>query len=133
MDSDPRCRTQNFSRFPASPWSQTPLILLLLGAACASASTSTALRAADYDQSCVTNADCVVVAEGDVCACGCAPTAAINASDEPRYEADVKNRRSRCQGTCPGNGVCNAIRAACTAGKCVGIDCGGSCADAGRD
>lgn len=60
-------------------------------AALFAAGCSSTISAADYDQSCVVDADCAVVTEGDKCnldRCNCG-NAAINASARADYEADV--------------------------------------------
>jgi hypothetical protein len=72
------------------------------------------IRAADYDQSCSTDTDCVLVSEGDACAAPCScGNAAINVKDRARFVADfvAKNPASvDCQ--------CRAGAAVCENGKC---------------
>jgi hypothetical protein len=88
-----------------------------------------------YDQSCKTNADCVLVMTGEwsvtdaCCGRGCAG-AAINASAQASYSAALQHAISQCaaQGGC---GIeCVAVEPYCKAGQCA-ICQGGSCADAG--
>jgi hypothetical protein len=88
-------------------------------AACSS-SSSTTIQASDYDQSCATSADCVPIAVGDLCECSCAASA-INRKDEARYEADVRDRLSRCTSH-PYCGACDDVRATCVAGRCAIVD-----------
>lgn len=49
------------------------------------------IRASDYEQACSVDSDCVAISEGnacEACALGCT-NAAINMSDESKYEDDV--------------------------------------------
>lgn len=76
------------------------------------------ISAADYDQSCMINADCVQVQEGSLCAaCGCS-NAAINGKDKTKFDAYAAGR------TCetPSDVVCGACQetqAICEASKCA--------------
>jgi hypothetical protein len=62
------------------------------------------IHASNYDQTCLTNSDCVLVVEGYACgSCSaCAPLAAINSSAVSRYEADV----AKIVGPTTGGGGC---------------------------
>ncbi len=53
----------------------------------ASAGCETEILAADYDQTCKADADCVTVAVGDICKCSC-QGAAINVKEKERYDED---------------------------------------------
>jgi hypothetical protein len=89
------------------------------------------ILASDYDQSCMTDSDCIWVAEGNFCYpgvtnCG---TATISKSANAQYQADVaKTRAASCYapGSCGGNfGPC------CVNGMCqVGIHCSNLASDA---
>ena len=76
------------------------------------------IQAANYDQSCMTDTDCVAVADGDFCSPGAGncPNAAISKSAHAQYQADTaKTRAASCYA--PGNcgtepGPC------CVAGRC---------------
>jgi hypothetical protein len=75
------------------------------------------ISAADYDQSCKVDADCVVVPQGDFCqsACTNCPNAAISAHAEMLYRSDLAGRIP-APSLCP----CPAPRApACVQNKCV--------------
>ena len=80
--------------------------------------TAQLIQAANYDQSCMTDTDCVAVAEGDFCSPGAGncPNAAISKSAYAQYQADTaKTRAASCYA--PGNcgtepGPC------CVAGRC---------------
>lgn len=76
-----------------------------------------------YDRTCVQDADCVAVAEGDVCypCIAACPSAAINARERPRYDADVaralvhEGGSASCgcytpQTPCCSNGLCSLGR-----------------------
>jgi hypothetical protein len=75
-----------------------------------------AIHAADYDQSCADDSDCVVETEGDFCQAD-VPTAcntAINVNAEKQYEADFVSRFSKPSGfACPPR-----VFAYCGAGMC---------------
>src|SRR6476620_2613736 len=62
------------------------------------------IKASAYNRRCSTDQDCVPVFEGTIGCCGpSCPNTAINASDQPRYTADVNARRPICnpQPPCP--------------------------------
>lgn len=89
------------------------------------------IQASSYDQTCKTDADCVLVAEGNFCypgATNCG-TATISKSANGQYQADVaKTRAASCYA--PGN--CGAEFApCCVSGMCqVGSQCGNLTGDA---
>jgi len=97
------------------------------------------MRAADYDTSCTTAADCAPVSEDGVCACqgaGCS-NAAVNKKDLAKYAADYAARRKLCtaeQDSCA-LGACDTVRATCIAGRCGVCSTSSGCAaaDAGAD
>jgi hypothetical protein len=74
------------------------------------------IQASNYDQSCRTASDCILVAEGNFCQSAGCPNAAINISAYARYQADVaKTNAAICggitsclglAGVCCQNGVC---------------------------
>jgi len=68
------------------------------------------IQASDYDQSCKSASDCVLVAEGNFCQPAGCPSAAINAGAYGQYQADVaKTNAAICGGvtSCLGiAGVC---------------------------
>ena len=83
------------------------------------------IAAKDFDQSCTTKDDCVLVTEGDVCAiCSC-PNAAIAKKDADAYNAKRSELSQAC-GPRPaiGCGVdCIQTSVSCSsAGKCVVVD-----------
>ena len=81
-------------------------LLVLLGA-CARV-----IHAEDYDRSCVTADDCVVIHVGDVCACDCT-SAAINEADLQQYLDDRGD--PKCGSLC---GACPAVTTTCDANVC---------------
>jgi hypothetical protein len=92
------------------------------------------IRASNYDQTCQTNSDCVLVVEGQVCApCAvCAPLSAINRSALSQYEADVANIVAPVTGGGGCAPCCGPIIVACCqSGRCrAGTSCS---ADAGAE
>jgi hypothetical protein len=99
-------------------------VLLALLAAC---SGSEILSVSNYDTSCKQDSDCVAVFVGQYGCCRC-PNAAIDASDEAQYQADVAAAASQygvCDVACP---ACpDAVVAACVAGKCGVTEPSGTC------
>src|SRR5215472_8320315 len=99
-------------------------LALLSAAACSSSSSSSPssgpppIRATDYNQSCQTVADCVLINQGDVCGCPGCGNAAINASDQSRYESDYNSRKQLCgpPQACPAS--CMLVYPTCVGGKC---------------
>jgi hypothetical protein len=92
-----------------------------------------------YDQSCQSAADCIVVSGGDVCApCvggpfdSCDGTAAINKTDQARFQTDYANLKAQCPSMPPQNcpAICEVTNAACTAGTCT-VCHSQHCGDAG--
>ena len=82
------------------------------------------IEASNYDQSCTSDSDCAIVAEGDFCVPGAntCPMATINKSSLARYKADVAKTQAAVCGalaSCPsGSGPC------CHDGMCqIGIGC----------
>jgi hypothetical protein len=98
--------------------------------------TGADIEATNYDQSCQTDSDCVVVGEGESCSpCSLAygPYGAIRHSDLARYAADVAktpggNQPVSCTPSCtPSPSAC------CLAGQCqVGSQCS-TTTDAGAE
>jgi len=86
--------------------------VLSLGLGCGA---TTSLDASHYDQSCQVAADCTAVFVGDQCKCSC-DSAAINVRDQARYDADRAAITCLSKNVC---GPCQAVTAACSAGKCV--------------
>jgi hypothetical protein len=87
------------------------------------------LTLTDYDQSCSADADCIVVAEGDVCCCG-GTSVAINQKELGRYRTDRDNTlKQGCASGCT-EACSSAPPAACQFGTCVVCPYGG-CPDAG--
>jgi hypothetical protein len=75
------------------------------------------IHASDYDQSCSTASDCVVVAEGDSCNglfCVDCGNAAINVSAQAQYDENLKNLGGQT-GICP---CPEGVGATCDAGVC---------------
>jgi hypothetical protein len=99
-----------------------PLLLLL---ACSSASSTsgggpTTIKASDYNQTCQSNADCVLVNDGDLCGCLACGSAAINHSAQAQFQADADQRKKSCSGpptACPAIACAYAV-AVCNAGIC---------------
>lgn len=101
------------------------LVLAFAAFACSSPAPTTTIdptiTGSKYDQSCVRDSDCVVVAVGDVCpCCGSGEWAAINVAAVAQYQADAGELRKGC----PARPVCNASctsgpQAACVAKACV--------------
>lgn len=65
----------------------------------------------EYEQGCASDADCVVVRDGDIC-CGC-PNAAINRSDHERYQGDLGECSAQCDIGCNAD-----LEAFCDDGTC---------------
>src|SRR3954463_15332282 len=65
------------------------------------------LNAADYNQTCAVDADCVGVSTQNLCAAcrGCGANAAINKKDKNRFDSDVDAVQTQClpspPTTCP--------------------------------
>ena len=84
------------------------------------------ISATDFSQSCTTgnDAECTLVAEGDVCTpCSC-PSAAIATSALEAYSAEVRSRRATCTSPVdsPACAACVATTSAkCVAGKCAAV------------
>jgi hypothetical protein len=76
--------------------------------ACGGTTTPTA---ADFDQSCSTDGDCVLVIDGDIC-CGCA-NAAINQRDLQAYQESLGSCDDRCEISCL------AVEAYCSGDSCA--------------
>jgi hypothetical protein len=92
------------------------------------------ILASNYDQSCMTDSDCVWVAEGNFCYpgvtnCG---TATISKTANAQYQADVAKTRSA---SCYAPGSCGAnFGPCCVNGMCqVGSACGTSVTSAAAD
>src|SRR5688572_21114203 len=97
---------------------------LLLVALASYACSATTITANDYDRTCLSSADCVVVAEGEMCAqCSPCPNASINRRDADRYGADQERSRSRCmsrqQVPCAGCPI--PPEAICNDGTCTAV------------
>lgn len=100
--------------------------------------SSRPIKASNYDQSCKTDMDCVVINEGNACSlisnCG---AAAINRNDYAKYQSDIANRPcigpSSCgrtgAGPCCRNGQCQWSIALCHALPAC-VDAGGTCVGA---
>jgi hypothetical protein len=61
------------------------------------------IRAADYDQTCTTDSDCVGVVEGNLCApnlCSNCTNAAVSGKAQAQYEADFSSKL-RSPSICP--------------------------------
>jgi hypothetical protein len=89
--------------------------------------------ASSFDQSCSKASDCVPVYSGAVVCCGGAcDGAAINKSDEAKYEAAVMAARAQldCTGVPCSDIACAIPTATCESGKCVVLPFG---SDAGSD
>jgi hypothetical protein len=87
------------------------LLFLLLGCATLDGcKDSCSLQAANYDQACQTDSDCVAVFLGSFCAaqsCAC-ENAAINASSYQQYASDFeKDNAPRCPCPSPPPVACN--------------------------
>ncbi len=115
---------------PRTPYILLPLAAIALGAACSSSNGGGGgvLSASNYNQSCAQNSDCVPIFAGTPSCCDC-PNAAINKSDEAKYQADFQAASSQ-------HGVCNVACIACPAQAAVCV--GGMCtlatlADAGNE
>ncbi|MGO9836136.1 MAG: hypothetical protein ACLP1X_18190 [Polyangiaceae bacterium] len=103
----------------------------------AGACTSRMIVASSFDQSCVSDFDCVGVAEGNACeACGLeCPLAAISKRALPTYQAAVANSPAtasmQCDTNCPEYGSPCCANGKCT-DQCSDIVLGLSdCAEAG--
>ncbi len=81
----------------------------------ASCSNCGSIQASDYDQSCSTASNCVVVSEGDSCRglfCNCG-NAAINVSAQAEYNANLQSIGGTALCPCP-----EGATATCDAGVC---------------
>jgi hypothetical protein len=64
---------------------------------CPNGTTCGSIRAADYDQTCTTDSDCVGVVEGNLCLpnmCSDCTNAAVSTKAQAQYEADFANKDS---------------------------------------
>jgi hypothetical protein len=91
--------------------------------ACTDASVKI-IQASDYDQSCMVNTDCRLIAEGNACvpcAFNCPFSAAINAGALTKYHSDIANTPAAA-GEFNGQTCASACGAAfgpcCVGGKC---------------
>ena len=111
------------------------VVVFVIACAAACSSSPKTIVATDYDQTCATAADCVLIDEGSSCCSACG-NAAINKKDLARYQSDAAQRRSACAGVgCPAI-ACAFSAAVCTAGKCASCrsaSCAGDAGDAGAD
>jgi hypothetical protein len=74
------------------------------------------IKASDYDQTCVIDADCTAVTEGDMCTgCTNCPNASISVRAEAQYEGDLKEKVS-AQRICA---CATGPAARCKAGVCT--------------
>ncbi len=92
---------------------------------CTSDATScTYVYATSYDQSCMTDSDCVAVVDGT----GCCPNSSVNVAVQAQYTADFKKAFAACGGAaqCGQLGGCANIGPCCVGGTCQ--IAGGSCA-----
>ena len=90
------------------------------------------IRASDYNQKCSVGSDCIAIEEGDVCGCGGCGNAAINVSDQGRFNADETSRRAQCAPSaqpCPDG--CQLTQAYCSGGTCAVCHQPGCALDAG--
>ncbi|MBX3187485.1 MAG: hypothetical protein KF819_10745 [Labilithrix sp.] len=83
---------------------------------------SSTLRAEDYDQSCVGDADCVTVFVGDVCDCACDAVGAVSQAGFARYGEDRGS--ISCSNQC--KPCANRHVPACVSGKCEAQRCADS-------
>ena len=58
--------------------------LIFWAAAC-----STSIGASDYDRSCESDTDCVLVTDGDLCTPTCCFNSAISAAEQTRFQSDA--------------------------------------------
>jgi hypothetical protein len=101
-------------------------LLLLLLVVVSTACGSTVIEAKDYNQTCSTNADCVLVSEGDQCSpCGggC-QSAAVNVADASKYTRDAAALKNACPPRFGPQPLCAAAaclqpEAFCNAGTCA--------------
>ncbi len=117
------------------------LVALFFGTVAACASTSPGgttsppqpIHASDYNQKCASATDCVAINEGDPCGCPSCGNAAVNKSDQAKFNADFDARRKQCTGPavfCPAS--CIYSETSCVAGACgVCHSSGCGVADAG--
>ena len=84
------------------------LVVLSLGISHCNSSSPCSIRAADYDQSCSQDSDCVAVFNGDYCTeCPCENTA-INIDAQPQYNSDfLKGKYLACPCPAPPAVACN--------------------------
>jgi hypothetical protein len=82
------------------------------------ACASTTIRAADYDQSCASDRDCVVVFEGDLCSM-CCNDGAINIREEQRYRRDRERAKKACGEQIIQCAPCGPAPVTCQRGRCA--------------
>jgi hypothetical protein len=88
---------------------------LFAGEGCGGGKSCGTIRAADYDQSCAVDTDCVLESEGDNCSAQCScGNVAINVKDQVRYAADLAAATNPAPVECQ----CRAGAGACENGKC---------------
>ena len=83
------------------------LVLMGFSTAC-----STTIDADDYERSCQSDAECMIISVGDICSCSC-EVSAINRVDEAAYREDRDVTCSTQCGPCP-----EAPPAVCAQGIC---------------
>jgi hypothetical protein len=91
------------------------------GGGCPNGNVCGTIHAADYDQTCSKDSDCVGVVEGDLCTpnmCTNCTNAAVNAGAEAKYTADFASKDSAPLG-CPCGSGPNIV---CKSGLCSAGD-----------
>jgi hypothetical protein len=121
-------------------WEALVALVLILASACGGNATVTPIQPGDYNQTCTTSGDCMLIESGNVCGCqGCPGGAAINKADQGRYQSDYDRARSSCPPShveCPA--LCVFAVPICNAGTCGVCTDSSACGlnattDAGRD
>jgi len=84
---------------------------------CPNGNTCGSISTSDYDQSCSTDADCVLEPEGDFCTTECTDCASgvVSVKAQAQYEADLASKISTAI-LCP---CSSGPRAACNQGRCT--------------
>jgi hypothetical protein len=111
----------------------TALVGPLLSSACDSRVDTAEVWAADFDQSCTSDDDCVLVTEGNYCDCLVCTNAAIADSDQAEFQEAATSARNSCSEVETACGSldearsrqalsCAYVIAVCEQGTCVPSD-----------
>ena len=105
-------------------WAMNTLFAMALAGLCGlsgCADATHAVKASDYNRSCVQDKDCISIYQGELTCCGpSCPNAAINQADSERYSNDLDSRTPSCSPPPPCAGLlyCREVPATCVDHVC---------------